>query len=280
MYVLKQYRIVDVRTAYEVDAEQAFARHPLGIRESVPAGSSGSTGIFIHLGGTSTMNQTDMSVRVAGAWLAVASFLMVVVFGLHGPIDPDLAVQMAKVADAPIRWAVVHWMAAAALSFYAVTGLVVLTSRSRLTGSGWSLTAWAVLTVGALWTMTTAVAETTVVTQAAVSGSGEAFEAWWTFAEGKANGFAFLALALAVVAGKEARDPAAATPTWSAWTAMGAGGASFAGWTLGMWFGVGFGNMLWVAASLVMSLWSLYFGIVLMRVQPAYAEDRHALIAE
>jgi hypothetical protein len=58
-------------------------------------------------------------------------------------------------------------------------------------------------------------------------------------AEGKATGFAFFALAVAVIAGNE-------------------GG-------LGMWFGVGLGNLLWVAASIVMSMGTLWFGIALMR---------------
>jgi len=45
-----------------------------------------------------------------------------------------------------------------------------------------------------------AVAEATVVTEAAVSGCDETFAAWWRFAEGKANGFAFVALPVAVIA--------------------------------------------------------------------------------
>lgn len=68
------------------------------------------------------------------------------------------------------------------------------------------MTAWAVLTVSALWTMTTAVAEATVVTNAAVSRAKEMFEAWWAFAEGKASGVAFLALAIAVISGNEAQS--------------------------------------------------------------------------
>lgn len=82
------------------------------------------------------------------------------------------------------------------------------------------MTAWAALTVSALWTMTTAVAEATVVTQAAVSGANEMFEAWWAFAEGKASGIAFLALAVAVISGNEARSSERAVPSWSAWIAM------------------------------------------------------------
>ena len=178
---------------------------------------------------------------------------------------------MARIAGAPVEWSVVHWIAAASLSLYAVGALILLTSRSRLTEGGWVLTAWAVVCVGARWTMTTAVAETTVVTQATVSGSEETFAAWWAFAEGKGNGFAFLALAVAVIAGSEARSPAGATPPWASWIAVLAGTGSFAGWALGMWFGVGIGNLLWVASSLGMAAWTLWLGVALLRA-PAAAE--------
>lgn len=52
------------------------------------------------------------------------------------------------------------------------------------------MTAWAVLTVSALWTMTIAVVEAAVVTNAAAAGAKEIFEAWWAFAEDKASGIA------------------------------------------------------------------------------------------
>jgi hypothetical protein len=113
--------------------------------------------------------------------------------------------------------------------------------------------------------MTTAVAEATVVTKAAVSGAREMFEAWWVFAEGKASGIAFLALAVAVISGNEAQSSERAVPAWSAWIAMVSGVASFAGWALGRWFGVDFGNLLWVASSVLMSLWTLWFGFALTR---------------
>ncbi len=48
---------------------------------------------------------------------------------------------------------------------------------------------------------------------------------------------------------------------------MVAGFSFFAGWALGMWFEVGIGSLLWVASSIVMSLWTLWFGVALMRSQ-------------
>jgi hypothetical protein len=211
------------------------------------------------------MRRTNSKVRVGGAWLAAASALMIAVFVLHGPISPDLSEQMTRIATSPTQWLVAHWIAAAGLSLHMVAGLLILTSASRLTDGWWTTTAWAVVPVGALWTLTTAVAEATVVTNSAISGNTEVFEAWWAFAEGKATGFAFLALAVAVIAGNEARSAERATPAWSAWAAMVAGAASFTGWALGMWFGIGFGSPLWVASSIVMSAWTVWFGVALTR---------------
>ncbi len=211
------------------------------------------------------MPYTNTAVRVGGAWFAAASFLMIAALGLHGPIAPELADQMTRIAARPVAWAVAHWIAAAALSLYAVAGLIVLTSGSRLTDDPRTLTAWAVVPVGALWTLATAVAEATAITNAAIAGSTAQFEAWWSLGEGRANGFAFLTLAVIVIASHDARSPEAATPAWSGWIGAMAGAASFAGWAAGMWFGVGPGNLLWVAASILMSGWTLWFGLAVMR---------------
>ena len=211
------------------------------------------------------MRHTDGSIRVGGTWFAVASFLMIVVLVLHGPISPNLSEQMAKVSDGVMRWSVAHWIAAAGLSLHAVAGLVILTSQSRLTRGWWTTTAWAVIPIAALWTLTTAVAEATVVSDAARSGNREVFAAWWAFAEGKANGFSFLALAVALIAGNEAQSGERATSAWSAWTAMVAGVVSFTGWALGMWLGVRLGSVIWVISSILMNAWGVWFGVALTR---------------
>lgn len=211
--------------------------------------------------------QTNKTVQITGTWLAIASFLMIAVLGFHGPIATELNVQMQKIADGAMVWSTVHWTAAASLSLYALTGIVVLTSESRLTEGWGSLSAWAVLSIGALWTLITAVAEATVVTNAAVSGTWQTFEAWWAFAEGMGNGFAFFALAVAVIAGNEAQNTELVMPKWSSWIAVIAGVASFVGWILGMWFDMAPGNFLWLISSIIMSLWILWFGIALIRSQ-------------
>lgn len=158
------------------------------------------------------MPPTNTAVRVAGTWLAIASLLLRAALVGHGPLAPDLSDQMKRIADGATRWSVIHWVSAAALSLYAVTGLIVLTSGSRLARGWWTTTAWAGLTVSALWIMTTAVAEATAITNAAVAGATEMFAAWWAFAEGKASGIAFSALAVAVISGNEARASERAVP--------------------------------------------------------------------
>lgn len=207
--------------------------------------------------------------QVAGAWLAVASTLLVIVLIFHGPPEPNVGDQMAVIASGSTRWLAVHWIAAAALSFFAVAGLIVLGAGSRLTEDGWTLSAWAVLPVGALWTLITAVAEATAVTHAAVAGNEASFAAWWTFSEGMGNGFAALALCVATIAGNEMQTVERATPKWAAGVAVFAGLASFTGWALWSWIDLGFGGPIWVASSILMCLWLLWFGTRLMRAETA-----------
>ncbi len=221
------------------------------------------------------MTHTNKAIRVAGAWLAIASLLMVVTFIFHGPIAHDHHDQMQRIATGVIRWSTIHWVAAIAFSLFAVTGLVVLTARSRLTENWWTMTAWAVLPIGALWTVTTAVAEATVIANAAVSGNTETFQEWWAFAEAMGSGFTFMALAIAVIAGNEVQSSERVVPVWSAWIAMIAGLASFAGWAVGMWIGIGLGNLVWLVSSFLMTLWTLWFGVALTRSEPALSRNLH-----
>ncbi len=211
------------------------------------------------------MSKTDLAVLTAGVWLAVASALFIVTLAFHGPLAPYLADQMHSIAHATARWRIVHWIAACALSLYAMSGLIVLTAGSDLTRGFWTITSWAVLTMGAIWTLTTALAEATAIADAAALGRTEIFEAWWAFAASHGTGFAFLALAVAVIALNEAQQVQRATPRWAAWAGAGVAGASFLGWAAGMWFGIAAGNVVWVIATILMSLWTLWFGIGLAR---------------
>jgi hypothetical protein len=212
-----------------------------------------------------TSDQTGL--RVAGAWLAGASLLLVLTLGLHGPLHPDLEVQMTRIGESASRWAVAHWIAAAAFSCFAIAAVLVLVSRSRLTSTGKTISAWAVVLVGALWTLTTAVTEVTVIADLAASGDLAQFEVWWSFAEGHANGFSMLAVAVSVIAWNEHRNPHRLLPKWSAGVGTGAGLASFAGWALGVWLDVGPANLLWLLASGVMCVWLAWLGTVLARTR-------------
>lgn len=213
------------------------------------------------------MTSDHTGLRAAGVWLTGASLLLALALAFHGPLHPDLTVQMARIAESASRWAVVHWVAAAAFSGFAVASVLVLVGGSRLTCSGTSISAWAVVLVGALWTLTTAVTEVTVLADLAASGNSSQFEAWWSFAEGHGNGFSLLAVAVAVIAWHETRDPERLVPKWSAAVGVGAGFASFAGWALGVWFDVGPANLLWVFASGVLCVWLAWLGTALARMR-------------
>jgi hypothetical protein len=210
-----------------------------------------------------TSHQTGL--RAAGAWLAGASLLLALALAFHGPLHPDLEVQMTRIAESASRWAAVHWTAAAAFSCFTVASVLVLVSGSRLTSTGRLISAWAVVLVGALWTLTTAVTEVTVIADLAASGDLPQFEAWWSFAEGYGNGFSLLAVAVSVIAWSETRDPQRLVPKWSAAVGAGAGLASFTGWSLGVWFDIGPANLLWVLASGVMCVWLAWLGTALAR---------------
>lgn len=51
----------------------------------------------------------------------------------HGPLAGDLDEQLKVIAVAANRWAVIHRVAAASPSPFAVAGLIVLAARSRYT---------------------------------------------------------------------------------------------------------------------------------------------------
>jgi hypothetical protein len=215
------------------------------------------------------MTSDQTGVRAAGAWLAGASLLLTLALGFHGPLHPDVEMQMARIGQSASRWAAVHWAAAAACSCFAIAAVLVLVSHSRLTSTGATNSAWAVVLVGALWTLTTAVTEVTVIADLAESGNAAQFGPWWSFAQGYGNGFAILAIAVAVIAWNEHQDVRRLLPKWSAALGTAAGLASFAGWVLGVWFDVRPANVLWLLASGVMCLWLAWLGVVLARPDAA-----------
>ena len=84
------------------------------------------------------MAHTEIGTRAAGIWLAIASPLLAGALVGHGPIHPDMSQQMEVIADDPVRWAIIHWASAASLSLFALTGLIMLAARSRLTEAWWT----------------------------------------------------------------------------------------------------------------------------------------------
>ncbi|WP_396612139.1 hypothetical protein ACH9L7_02305 [Haloferax sp. S1W] len=214
------------------------------------------------------MANIDTSMRVVGATLTIGSLLAIVSLVLHPAPATTLSQQMTIIADAGMRWVGVHLAAAIGFALFAIAGLVVLTAHSRLTQEWWTMFAWGVVTIGALATMTAAVAEATVVADLAAAGNAEAFEAWEVFAEGMVTGFAFLALGIAVIAGNEARTAERATPMWAAWIAVLAGVLAFVGFAMGMWLGIAIGGLVWLVSAIVMTLWTLWFGVALLRLEP------------
>ena len=212
------------------------------------------------------MERTGVGTRAAGAWLAVGSVLLVVSLAFHPPPSPDLGEFMAGIAGAPTQWVLAHWAAALALTCFAITGLIMLTTASRLSQKWWTMSAWALLVVGAMWVTTAAVAEATVITEAAVAGDTSTFEAWQLFAEGNAVGVGFLAIATTVIAGNEARSTRSVTPVWASWIGAVAGIVAFVGFViLGVLLGIAVGGLIWLVATIVMSLWTLWFGVALAR---------------
>lgn len=215
------------------------------------------------------MTDLDPRIATAGWWLAGASAVFVVSLALHPPPSPDLAEFMTTIANSPTRWVVVHWLAALALTGFAITGLLVLTARSPITRHRVGASGWALLIVGAIWVSTTAVAEATVITAVAVAGDSAMFEVWHLFAEGKAFGFGMLAGAFALIGGTEAMSDRSITPTWATWIGTAAAVAAFIGFIgLALLLGIAIGSVIWLFSTIVMSLWAIWFGIGLARSTP------------
>ena len=217
------------------------------------------------------MTSDRSALRAAGAWLTAASLLLVLTLIFHGPLHPDVEAQMARIAESASRWAVIHWTAAASLSCFAIASVLLLVHDCRLTSTGTLSSAWAVVLVGALWTLTTAVGEATAIAGLAASGDLPQFTSWWVFAQGMANGFSLLAVAVSVIAWNETKDPRRLVPRWSAAIGTTAALASFAGWALGVWFDIGPASLLWVLATVVMCLWLAWLGIALARASESGA---------
>jgi hypothetical protein len=203
--------------------------------------------------------------RTAGLWLGGGASLLIIALIFHGPLDPDLSVQMQHVAEGHTRWALVHWTAAVALFLISGSGFLNLIDQDAGGSSTGLRSAWLVLALGALLTVSTAVAEASVVSVAAHAGDKAAFASWWAFSGGMANGFFALALATALIALAEARSDAGRMPVWSSAAGTIFGVLSAVGWSLGEQLGFWIGGPIWLVSTLLMCLWLAWFGFSSLR---------------
>lgn len=216
---------------------------------------------------------TDTRTRTGGAWLGAGALLLAVGLVLHPP--PSAEGEFASViVDGPTRWMAAHVVTAVGLFVLTVAALLLTTSGSRLTHSWWTTSAWGALMVAALWITTAAVAEATVITGAAVAGDTATYEAWQFFAEAHSVAFVPLALAFVVIAGDDARRAAGVTPAWASWVGAAAGSLALAGYVLALGLGIGAAGVVWLVASVLMSLWALWFGATLARSTDAVWTER------
>ncbi len=92
-----------------------------------------------------------------------------------------------------------------------------------------------------------------------------AFNSWWEFSGGMANGFFALAFASALIALAEARSDASRMPVWSCAAGTVFGVLSAVGWSLDMHFGIGIGGPIWLISTLLMCAWLAWFGFAARR---------------
>jgi len=197
--------------------------------------------------------------RTARIWLGAGGALLTAALVFHGPPDPDLTGQLHNIADGTHRWAMVHWTAAVALfllSGAAFLSLVGSATGDRLPGHP---SAWMVMALGALTTVTTAVTEASVVSVVAHVGDQTAFNTWWAFSGGMANGFFALAIAVGMIALAEARSDDRQLPQWAAAVGTAAGFLSALGWCLDEQLGIAIGGPIWLISTIIMCLWLIAF---------------------
>ena len=212
------------------------------------------------------MKGTESRIRIGGVWLAIGSVLFVVGLLLHPPPSPNPSEFMATIAQDPGRWMAAHGVTIIGLIFLTVAGLIILTTPSRLTEHGLTTTAWAAVIIGSVLIMTAAFLEATVITSASVTGDTATFSMWNPFAEAHAFAILLVSLGIAVIAINEARTDQGLTAQWAAWIGTIAGLLSAGGFVLGIGLGIAFGGVLWLISTLVMSLWTLWLGVALARV--------------
>jgi hypothetical protein len=201
-----------------------------------------------------------------GLWLGAGASILIAALVFHGPPDADPLAQMQNIAEGHLRWALVHWAAAAALFLISGAGFLNLVDQGAGGSPAIVRSAWLVVALGALMTVSTAVSEASVVAVAAHAGDEAAFVSWWAFSGGMANGFFALALASAFIASVEGRSDASIMPRWSSVAGTIFGLFSAAGWSLGEQLGFEIGGPIWLISTMLMCIWLAWFGFAAMAV--------------
>ena len=202
------------------------------------------------------MQSTTQTARL---WLGTGAALLTAALIFHGPPDPDLNVQLHHIADGSNRWAIVHWTAAVALFLMSGGAFLMLLGRAAGEAVAGHPGAWMVMALGALTTFTTAVSEAAVVSVAANAGDQAAFDTWWAFSGGMANGFFALGIASGLIASFDLRADARELPKWVSGIGAAAGFLSAFGWSLGEHFGIRIGGPIWLISTVIMCVWLVSF---------------------
>lgn len=197
--------------------------------------------------------------HTARLWLGAGAALLTAALIIHGPPDPDLTKQLRHIAEGGDRWAIAHWAAAVALFLLSGGAFLMLLGRAAGEAVPGHPGAWMVMALGALTTVTTAVAEASVVSVAAHAGDQAAFDTWWAFSSGMANGFFALAIAVGLIALAALRSEPQRLPRWASAIGTAAGFLSALGWSLGQQLGIPIGGPIWLISTLVMCLWLCWF---------------------
>lgn len=210
----------------------------------------------------------DNRTRVGGAWLAIGAILSLSGLLLHPLTSPEPSEVMAAIAAAPTQWMAAHWLSVIGASLLVIGGLIVLTTDSRLIDKWWTMTAWAVVILASIGIGTAGLVEAAVSTAAALEGDTATFEAWWVFALAIAPAFGVMEIALGVVAYNEARNGAETTPVWASWIGALAGLSAAVAYAL-LLLGIApmVTGILFFAATIVLFLWVLWFGVALARTE-------------
>ena len=202
----------------------------------------------------------------AGLWLGAGASLLIIALVFHGPPDPDLSVQMHHVAEGHTRWALVHWTAAVALFLISGSGFLNLIDQNTGGSSTGLRSAWLVLALGALLTVSTAVSEAAVVSAAANAGDMAAFallvgifgrHGEWFLRPRTRNVRSLRWLKRAAMPAGCPHGPCRGSAIFGVLSAV--------GWSLGEHFGIGIGGPIWLISTLLMCVWLAWFGFAALR---------------